>query len=113
MRPVRIASVLLLLCSGLTQLPAADWPQWGGGPTRNPVSPEKGLPLDIRFEDGAEHRFAGFHTIQEERLAKLDAAALGKLHARGYLQAAFMIVASLSHFRDLIARASKLDAASR
>ena len=69
--------------------------------------------LDIKFEDGAEHRFAGFYTIQEERLAKLDADALGKLHARGYLQAAFMIVASLSHFRDLIARASKLDAGSR
>lgn len=29
--------------------PAADWPQWGGGPTRNPVSPEKGLPLDFQF----------------------------------------------------------------
>jgi len=69
--------------------------------------------LDIKFADGAEHRFAGFYTIQEERLAKLDAEALGKLHARGYLQAIFMIVASLSHFRDLIARASKLDAASR
>jgi hypothetical protein len=69
--------------------------------------------LDIRFNDGAEHRFTGFYTVQEERLAKLDAAALGKLHARGYLQAVFMVVASLSHFRDLIARASKLDAGSR
>jgi hypothetical protein len=69
--------------------------------------------LDIRFADGAEHRFAGFYTIQEERLAKLDAEALGKLHARGYLQAIFMVIASLSHFRDLIARASKLDAAGR
>jgi hypothetical protein len=69
--------------------------------------------LDIRFEDGGEHRFTGFYTVQEERLAKLDAAALGKLHARGYLQAIFMIVASLSHFRDLIARASRLDAAGR
>jgi len=69
--------------------------------------------LDMQFKDGAQHRFAGFYTIQEERLAKLDADALGKLHARGYLQAAFMIVASLSHFRDLIARASKLDAGSR
>jgi hypothetical protein len=69
--------------------------------------------LDITFADGAEHRFGGFYTVQEERLAKLDAAALGKLHARGYLQAIFMVIASLSHFRDLIARASKLDAASR
>jgi hypothetical protein len=69
--------------------------------------------LDIKFPDGGEHRFTGFYTVQEERLAKLEAEALGALHARGYLQAIFMIVASLSHFRDLIARASKLDAASR
>ena len=73
----------------------------------------EGFSVDIKFADGNEHRFAGFYTIQEERLAKLDAEALGKLHARGYLQAIFMVIASLSHFRDLIARASKLDAASR
>ena len=28
---------------------AADWPQWGGGPTRNPVSTEKGLPRDVQL----------------------------------------------------------------
>ena len=28
-------------------LHAADWTQWGGAPTRNMVSPEKGLPTDI------------------------------------------------------------------
>ena len=45
-----------------------------------------------QFHDGAQHRFAGFYTIQEERLGKLDAAALeqaararlpaGDLHGR-------------------------------
>lgn len=69
--------------------------------------------LDIEFRDGAQHRFAGFQTIQEERLAKLDAEALGKLHARGYLQAIFMVVASLSNFRTLIERANKLNADAR
>jgi hypothetical protein len=69
--------------------------------------------LDIEFRDGAQFRFAGFHTVQEEKLAKLDAAALGKLHEKGYLQAAFMIVASLSNFRDLIARANLLPADAR
>jgi outer membrane protein assembly factor BamB len=43
----RFASVALLLAAP-TAL-AADWPQWGGGPTRNPVSPEKQLPLDFQF----------------------------------------------------------------
>src|SRR5262245_20720359 len=69
--------------------------------------------LDIKFNDGAEHRFGGFFTVQEDRLAKLDAQALGKLHERGYLQATFMVIASLSHFRDLIERASKLDVGQR
>jgi outer membrane protein assembly factor BamB len=42
-----------LLAASLATLallaPAADWPQWGGGPTRNPVSLEKGLSLDFLF----------------------------------------------------------------
>lgn len=69
--------------------------------------------LDIKFTDGAEHRFAGFYTIQEERLAKLDAAALGKLQERGYLLPVYMVIASFSNFRVLIERASRLDAAAR
>jgi hypothetical protein len=69
--------------------------------------------LDIQFLDGAQHRFAGFHTIQEERLARLDAAALGRLHERGYLLPIYMVIASFSNFRSLIERASRLDAAAR
>ena len=69
--------------------------------------------LDIQFPDGAQHRFAGFHTIQEERLARLDAAALGKLHERGYLLPIYMVIASFSNFRSMIDRAGRLDAASR
>jgi hypothetical protein len=69
--------------------------------------------LDIEFRDGAKHRFAGFHTIQEDRLRQLGPEALGKLHAHGHLQAVFMVIASLSNFRDLIERASRLDAAQR
>jgi hypothetical protein len=66
--------------------------------------------IDIQLSDGAQHRFAGFHTVQEERLAKLGAEALGKLHEKGYLQAVYMVVASLANFRDLIERASRLHA---
>ena len=69
--------------------------------------------LDIQFADGNQHRFVGFYAINEEKLRKLDAAALGKLHERGYLQAMFMALASLSKFRDLIDRANKLNAADR
>lgn len=69
--------------------------------------------LDIRYRDGAQHRFAGFHTIQEDRLKQLGPEALGKLHSHGFLQAVFMVIASLSNFRALIERASRLDAANR
>ena len=69
--------------------------------------------LDMKFNDGAHHRFAGFYTIQEERLAKLDTAALGKLHERGYLQPVYMVIAAFSNFRALIERASRLNAADR
>ena len=69
--------------------------------------------LDIEFRDGVKQRFAGFHTIQEDRLKQLGPDALGKLHSRGFLEALYMVIASLSNFRELIERASRLDAAQR
>ena len=63
--------------------------------------------LDIDL-GGAHRRLAGFHTVQEERLAKLGAEALGKLHAKGHLQAIFMVIASMSNFRDLIERVRRV-----
>jgi len=69
--------------------------------------------LDIGFRDGTKHQFAGFHTIQEDRLRQLGPDALGKLHSQGYLEAVYMVIASVSQFRGLIERASRLDAAQR
>jgi hypothetical protein len=69
--------------------------------------------LDIEFRDGAQHRFAGFYAIQEERLDALAAAALGELHGQGFLSAIYMVIASLSNFRELIERASRINAADR
>ena len=69
--------------------------------------------LDIEFRDGAKHRFAGFLTVQEERLNQLGPEALGKLQQAGFLLPVYMVIASLSNFRELIERASKLNAADR
>ncbi|MEO8064155.1 MAG: SapC family protein [Pseudomonadota bacterium] len=69
--------------------------------------------LDIQFPDKTQSRFAGFYAIQEERLNALDGAALAALHQKGFLSAIYMTIASFSRFRDLIDRASKLDAADR
>ena len=63
--------------------------------------------LDIEAADGSQNRLAGFHTINEERLAQLDTSAIAELHAQGWLVAIFMAVASTTHFRDLIARYDK------
>jgi hypothetical protein len=73
----------------------------------------EGFALDIRFTDGSQKRFTGFHTIQEDRLKELGAEALGKLHSQGHLQAVFMVIASMSNYREMIERASRLDAAER
>jgi hypothetical protein len=69
--------------------------------------------LDIEFRDGTQNRFTGFFAIQEEKLNALDGAALAALHQKGHLAAIYMTIASFSRFRDLIERASKLNAADR
>jgi hypothetical protein len=69
--------------------------------------------LDIEFRDGTKNRFTGFYAIQEEKLKALDGAALAALHQQGFLSAIYMTIASFSRFRDLIERASKLNAADR
>lgn len=66
--------------------------------------------IDIDLDDGRQHRLAGFYTVHEERLAQLDAPALSALHRDGHLQAIYMVVASLSHVRDLIERMRRMPA---
>lgn len=63
--------------------------------------------LDVEAADASQNRLAGFHTIDEDRLRALDAAALHELHAQGYLAAIYMAVASVTHLRDLVTRYNK------
>jgi hypothetical protein len=69
--------------------------------------------FDIELDDGSQNRLAGFYTINEERLAALDPAAVGALHQAGYLPAIYFILASLSNFRALIERKNRRNAADR
>lgn len=67
--------------------------------------------LDIELEEGGgQHRLAGFYTLHEERLAKLDGDALARLQRDGHLEPIYMAIASLSHFRDLIERVRRTHA---
>ena len=69
--------------------------------------------LDIRLDDGSDNRLAGFHTIDERRLQALDGSALEQLSRDGHLLPAYMVLASLSRFRDLIERMNRRRAAGR
>lgn len=42
--------LFLSLFTAVGTVAAADWPQWGGGPTRNAVSRETGAPTDFFFD---------------------------------------------------------------
>ncbi len=64
--------------------------------------------FDIQLADGSQNRLSGFYTVHEDRLRNLNGAALERLHKTGYLQAIFMVIASLSNFRALIERQQKL-----
>ena len=68
---------------------------------------------DIRLDDGSDNRLAGFHTIDERRLQALDGSALEQLSRDGHLLPAYMVLASLSRFRDLIERMNRRRAAGR
>jgi hypothetical protein len=48
----QIAVIVSLLAVGGTAVLSADWPMWGGTPSRNMVSPMKGLPTQWDIKSG-------------------------------------------------------------
>jgi hypothetical protein len=63
--------------------------------------------LDVTLDDGTRNQLVGFHIINEDRLATLDAAALAELNADGHLLPIYMAVASLAHLGDLVDRRNR------
>ncbi len=63
--------------------------------------------LDVILKDGSENRLAGFYTINEERLRALGSTAVSQLHSQDFLEPLYMVIASLSHLRDLIDRRNR------
>jgi hypothetical protein len=60
--------------------------------------------MDVKTNDGADYRLSGFYTINEDALRNLDAERLQLLNKRGYMEAIYMAVASMSHIQDLLDR---------
>jgi len=58
--------------------------------------------LDIKLEDGSQFKIAGNYTIHEEKLLNLDGDTLVQLNKKGYLQAAYAVIASLNNMKKLI-----------
>jgi hypothetical protein len=96
----RVSSMLLALHEGLQATPAFVEALLA----HDLLEP---FALDLERADGSLHRWSGFYTVHEERLRRLDGAALEALHRASHLEPAFMVLASMSHLRDLIDRADR------
>ena len=64
--------------------------------------------LDAELSDGSEHRLAGFYTINEDVLAELEGEQLEMLNKRGYLEAIYMVIASMTNLPTLLERKNQL-----
>lgn len=62
------------------------------------------ITLDITLDDQSRNQLHGFYTLDDEKLQGLDEKVLGDFNRRGFLLPAYMMVASMSHLRDLVAR---------
>ena len=58
--------------------------------------------VEIKLNNEEKYSLLGLHTISEEKLQKLDADALLKLHRAGFLQGAYLVLASLTNVKRLI-----------
>jgi len=58
--------------------------------------------LDVQLDDGSEHRLAGFYTINEDVLKELDGEQLHRLNQKGYLEAIYMVIASMTNLPALL-----------
>ncbi|MEJ1960295.1 MAG: SapC family protein [Gammaproteobacteria bacterium] len=60
------------------------------------------LRLQIQISAEEQHNLHGYFTINEEKLANLDGATLERLNRAGFLQGAFLVLASLNNVKKLI-----------
>ena len=61
------------------------------------------LTLDIKFDNEHGANVTGLLGIDRERLAALDAESLHSLHRSGYLEGAYLVLASMHNMRRLMA----------
>jgi hypothetical protein len=65
----------------------------------NLIEPVK---VEIKFNAEEMYDLVGLYTVSEERLRALDGESLHKLNSGGFLQGAFLVIASLNNVKKLI-----------
>ena len=60
------------------------------------------ITLDIEFNNNVKLKISNYETINLEKLARLNGAALEELSQKGFFQSSYFIAASLSNFKKLI-----------
>ena len=58
--------------------------------------------LDIKVTSEESYSVSGLHTIDVRKLSQLDGQSLERLNRAGYLQAAYLVVASMGNVRKLM-----------
>lgn len=60
------------------------------------------LQLKVPLANGEQKTFQGFYGINEQKLASLKGDMLESFYSKGYIQACYMIIASLGHIQKLV-----------
>lgn len=60
--------------------------------------------LDVQLGEGEKRSFEGLYSISDERLQQLEGDTLAELYKRGFLQAAWLMLASTGNMRKLLMR---------
>ena len=71
--------------------------------------------LEVKVNAEEQYNLTGLHTINREKLAALDGQALEKLNKSGFLQGAFLVIASMNNVKKLIGmkQRKRMQAANR
>ena len=98
---------------GLYAIPAGQWKgrripgigEWIMNRAQIPVKEYEQLARQfnpIKFNAEEQYNLRGLYTISEEKLARLDGDSLFKLNSAGFLQGAFLVIASHNNVKKLI-----------
>jgi hypothetical protein len=61
------------------------------------------IKLEVSVSDSEKYDLQGLHTINQEKLQALEGESLLRLHRSGFLQGAYLILASLGNVKSLMA----------